>query len=148
MRLSSRGRYGLRALHRLALNWDSGTTLSLRDIAREEDLSETYLSQLFVLLRRAGLVESRRGVTGGYRLSRAPELIRMGEVLTALEGDVSVSCDRDVCMPASCGAAAAPCVPSKSSCATKDMLALLQSRINGVLDSVSLADMLREEAQR
>ncbi|HRO14546.1 MAG TPA: Rrf2 family transcriptional regulator [Paracoccus sp. (in: a-proteobacteria)] len=87
MKLSTKGRYAMVALVDLATSKDSLTTLA--DISKRQDISLPYLEQLFVRLRRAGLVESVRGPGGGYRLSRQPELIRVSEVLGAVDETVS-----------------------------------------------------------
>ena len=88
MKLSTKGRYAMVALADLALA--SGSELvSLAAIAKRQDVSLPYLEQLFVKLRRAGLVEAVRGPGGGYRLTRAPEAIRVSEVLEAVEETVS-----------------------------------------------------------
>ena len=88
MKLSTKGRYGMVALVDLALQ-PADTLTSLADIAERQDVSLPYLEQLFVRLRRAGLVESARGPGGGYRLSRPATEIRVSEVLSAVDETVS-----------------------------------------------------------
>jgi Rrf2 family iron-sulfur cluster assembly transcriptional regulator len=88
MKLSTKGRYAMVALSDLALARE-GTLLSLAEISRRQDISLPYLEQLFVKLRRAGLVESVRGPGGGYRLARAPSNIRVSEILGAVDETVS-----------------------------------------------------------
>ncbi len=88
MKLSTKGRYAMIALVDLALA-ERGALVSLSEIAARQDVSLAYLEQLFVKLRRAGLVESVRGPGGGYRLARAPDAIRVSEVLQAVEETVS-----------------------------------------------------------
>ena len=84
MKLSTKGRYALIALVDLAQEAQDGL-VSLGEISDRQDISLAYLEQLFVKLRRAGLVESVRGPGGGYRLARDPALIRMTEVLEAVD---------------------------------------------------------------
>jgi len=131
MKLSTRARYGLMAMHQLALNEGNGP-MSLNTIAEKEQLSVAYLEQLFSKLKKAGLVKSVRGAKGGYILSRPPEEIKIGEIIHTLEGDMELSCctgdeniqcDRD------------------NVCSTKHMLDFFQSEIEEVLDSKTLADM-------
>ena len=87
MKLSTKGRYAMVALADLALA--SGDDLmSLAAISKRQDISLPYLEQLFVKLRRAGLVEAVRGPGGGYKLARAPEAIRVSEILQAVEETV------------------------------------------------------------
>ena len=88
MKLSTKGRYAVVALADLAAA-SAGTMVSLAEISRRQDLSLPYLEQLFVKLRRAGLVTSVRGPGGGYRLARAPEAIRISEVMAAVDETVS-----------------------------------------------------------
>lgn len=87
MKLSTKGRYAMVALVDLATAGEGLTTLA--DISKRQDVSLPYLEQLFVRLRRAGLVKSVRGPGGGYRLARAPETIRVAEVLGAVDETVS-----------------------------------------------------------
>ena len=88
MKLSTKGRYGMVALVDLALQ-PADTLTSLADIAERQDVSLPYLEQLFVRLRRAGLVESARGPGGGYKLSRPATEIRVSDVLSAVDETVS-----------------------------------------------------------
>ena len=88
MKLSTKGRYGMVALVDLALQPESALT-TLADISERQDISLAYLEQLFVRLRRAGLVESARGPGGGYKLSRPATEIRVSEVLAAVDETVS-----------------------------------------------------------
>ena len=88
MKLSTKGRYAMVALVDLAIAKSEDLT-SLSEISARQDISLPYLEQLFVRLRRAGLVESVRGPGGGYRLARTPETIRVSEVLEAVDETVS-----------------------------------------------------------
>lgn len=88
MKLSTKGRYAMVAMADLALQ--SGDALTnLTEISKRQDISLPYLEQLFVKLRRAGLVESVRGPGGGYRLARAPSEIRVSDVLEAVDETVN-----------------------------------------------------------
>ncbi|MHA6267828.1 Fe-S cluster assembly transcriptional regulator IscR [Aliiroseovarius sp. CAU 1755] len=88
MKLSTKGRYAMVALADLAMQ-DEGVLLSLTDLAKRQDISLPYLEQLFVKLRRAGLVDSVRGPGGGYKLARPASDIRVSEILTAVDETVS-----------------------------------------------------------
>lgn len=88
MKLSTKGRYAMVALADLAQSADQGL-VSLGEISKRQDVSLPYLEQLFVKLRRAGLVESVRGPGGGYRLAKSPDAIRVSEVLEAVDETVS-----------------------------------------------------------
>ena len=88
MKLSTKGRYAMVALADLAMQ-PEGQLLSLSDLIRRQSISLAYLEQLFVKLRRAGLVESARGPGGGYRLARPATEIRVSDVLAAVDESVS-----------------------------------------------------------
>jgi len=87
MKLSTKGRYAMIALTDIAL-LPSDQLATLSDISRRQDISLAYLEQLFVKLRRAGVVESVRGPGGGYRLAKSPESIRIFDVLAAVDETV------------------------------------------------------------
>ncbi len=101
MRISTRVRYGVRLMLELALHNNQGP-IFLKDIARKQDISEKYLSQIIIPLRTAGLVKSFRGAHGGYELQRPPEEITLRDVVEALDGEFTLveclanpeACDR------------------------------------------------------
>lgn len=88
MKLSTKGRYAMVALADLALA-KADDLVSLAAISKRQDISLPYLEQLFVKLRRAGLVEAARGPGGGYKLARSPDAIRVSEILEAVDETVS-----------------------------------------------------------
>src|SRR5215218_1128454 len=88
MKVSTRGEYGVRAMVALAKNYGEGP-LSIAAIAKQSSVPYAYLEQLIVPLRRAGLVESKRGAQGGYRLTRPPDQVVVGEVYRVMEGPVA-----------------------------------------------------------
>ncbi len=88
MKLSTKGRYAVVALADLALQ-PSGSLVTLAEISKRQDISLPYLEQLFVKLRRDGLVESVRGPGGGYKLAKSPSDIRVAEILAAVDETVS-----------------------------------------------------------
>ena len=94
MKISTKGRYGLRALVELTA-CSSGQAVPLLRLTETQTLSQNYLEQVFQTLRKAGIVTSIKGMNGGYLLARAPEEITVREVLEALEGKFSII-DRDV----------------------------------------------------
>lgn len=92
MKLSTKGRYGLRALIDLA-QYSEEEAVSIASIAARQNISESYLEQLVAKLRKAGLVVSIRGAQGGYRLARPSDTISVGDILRALEGNLeAVEC--------------------------------------------------------
>ena len=92
MKLSTKGRYGLRALIDLA-QYSEQEAVSISSISQRQNNSESYLEQLVAKLRKAGLVKSIRGAQGGYRLARPASTISVGDILRALEGNLeAVEC--------------------------------------------------------
>ena len=89
MKISTKGRYGLRALVDLAL-FSEGGHVSLASIAERQDVSSIYLEQVFAILRKAGFVKSVKGAQGGYLLCEQPKDIVIGRVLRVLEGDLLI----------------------------------------------------------
>lgn len=89
MKISTKGRYGLRAMVDLAV-YSGGEHISLKSIAERQNISEGYLEQVFSVLRKAGLLLSVKGAQGGYALADSSERISVGAVLRALEGNLSV----------------------------------------------------------
>lgn len=132
MKLSTRGRYGLMAMHSLAQNYGKGP-LSVNSIAEEEQLSVAYLEQLFARLKQRGLVKSIRGAQGGYLLTREPKEIPIGQIISALEGEMAFSC---------CTKEEEINCSREHECSTKQILDRVQSEVDEVLDSMTLADML------
>ena len=129
MKLSTKGRYGLMAMYRLMESYGDGPQ-SINNIAMKENLSESYLEQLFSLLKKAKLIKSTRGVNGGYSLAKDPKEIKIGEIIEALEGNMELSCcQKDVVCPKS------------EECPTRDILDVVQFKIENVLDSMTLEDM-------
>jgi len=134
MKLSTRSRYGLRAMYDLAINQNG--PVSLKSIAQRQDISEAYLEQLFASLRRAGLVVSSRGAMGGYELARPSSEISIGEILNALEGSTSI----------------ADCVGGEgcknaSFCPSHPVFAKIQQAIDGVLQSMTLENMIEQNSE-
>ena len=89
MKLSTKGRYGLRAIVDLAENSEDGP-VSIQSIAKRQDLSDKYLEQLLGKLKKAGLVKSIRGTQGGYQIEGDMADISVGDILRALEGDLTL----------------------------------------------------------
>lgn len=140
MKLSSKARYGLKAMCYLAeQNQTSDCAISLSAIASEIGVSEKYLEQLFATLKKSGLVCSLRGAGGGYILSRQAEDISVGEILRALEdGLVIVDCVSGECSK-QCGTLAG------CECATHSVWNKLYKAINGCLDEMSLASVIARD---
>lgn len=134
MKLSTKGRYGLKSIFELVLHEDRQEPLPLKYIAERNGLSELYLEQIFAKLKKEGLVKSVRGAQGGYYLSRSSDEITVGEVLRALEGPMVPSeCVLDG--SEHCGT---------DFCATKSVWKRIKDSVDQVIDTMTLGDMLRE----
>jgi Rrf2 family cysteine metabolism transcriptional repressor len=131
MRLSTKGRYGLRALLDLALHQDEGPVL-LKDVARRQEFSLPYLQHLIAPLIAAGVVKSTRGVGGGVSLLKLPSEIKLSEVVQPLEGCVT---------PVDCINNPALCHRSPF-CATRDLWGEMKDAMSQVLDSTTLQDLV------
>lgn len=135
MRLSTKGRYGVKAMVDLALHSSEGQ-VALKNIAERQDISENYLEQLFATLRKAGLVKSIRGAQGGYVLSQNPQNITVGAILRALEGSLA---------PVDCVVETDPVRCNRSEkCVTKLIWEKIRDTVNDVVDSITLADLVEE----
>lgn len=131
MELNTKGRYAVTAMAELAQAAD-GAALALSSIADRQVISLAYLEQIFLKLRRAGLVESARGRTGGYRLARPARDIQIAEIMTAVEEDMRMT---------RCGADAATCLPGRR-CITHGLWNALSDHIEGFLRTVTLQQVI------
>ena len=139
MKISTKGRYGLRALVDLAAN-DNSRATPLREISERQNISEQYLEQLFASLRKAGIVKSVRGAHGGYLLNDLPENITVKDVLTALEGPLApVECVLKENGKRECS--------SGSDCVTYNLWLKMKESIDQLLESVTIA-VLKAEYQK
>ncbi len=136
MKLSTKGRYAMVALADLAQSSDGGL-ISLGEISKRQDVSLPYLEQLFVKLRRAGLVESVRGPGGGYRLAKSPNAIRVSEVLEAVDETVSA-------MHTGAGASGGSC-GSKAQSMTNRLWESLSANVYVFLHQTRLSDVIDNE---
>jgi Rrf2 family iron-sulfur cluster assembly transcriptional regulator len=131
MKLTTRGRYAVMAMVDLAKN-GAEKPISLSEIAERQNISLSYLEQLFARLRQANLVESTRGIHGGYLLARSPGDIRVGEIVAAADGILKAT---------RCTAMTSGCMQGEK-CQTHDLWAALGHQVNFFLNSVSLRDVL------
>ncbi|WP_206812670.1 RrF2 family transcriptional regulator [Paradesulfitobacterium ferrireducens] len=139
MKLSTKGRYGLKAMFDLAQHFGEGP-ISLKSIAERQDISEHYLEQLISGLRKAGLVKSVRGAQGGYVLGREPGKMTIGDVIRVLEGPIA---------PVDCVAEEDPeCCSKADYCVTRTVWEKVRDSIAEVLDSITLEDMVKDSKQK
>ena len=137
MKVSTRGEYGVRAMVALAKHVGD-RPVSIGVISKESAVPYAYLEQLIVPLRRAGLVDSKRGAHGGYTLSRPADQIRVGEVYRVMEGPVApMDCVSENEADRTC-----PLIPG---CQTRPVWVKVRDSIIDAIDSITLADLI--EAQ-
>lgn len=139
MRLSTKGRYAVMAMADLARReHEAARAVALADIAARQEISLSYLEQLFARLRRRGLVKSARGPGGGYRLARPAEVTTIAEIVHAV----------DEPLRATRCTAGKGCMIKGGRCLTHDLWADLGDRIEDYLASVSLADVVGGRLRR
>ena len=136
MKLTTKGRYAVMAMTDLARHSD-GSPLTLAEIAARQDISLSYLEQLFAKLRRGGLVRSVRGPGGGYLLARSAEAIRISDIVLAVDEPIRAT----RCQPGS----PVSCQGVKGRCMTHDLWEELSNHIVLFLSSVSLADVVDQQ---
>lgn len=134
MRVSTRGEYGMRAMVALAHHYGNGP-MSIAAVSRASAVPTAYLEQLIGPLRRAGLVESKRGAQGGYQLTRSPEMVRVGEVYRVMEGPVApMECVSENVEDQVC--------PLIEGCETRPVWLAMRDVMAATLDSMTLADLI------
>ena len=139
MRISTKGEYGIRAMLELAQRQGQGYIQS-SDIAAARRIPESYLYQLLITLRKAGLIRSRRGPQGGHMLSRPAERISMAEVVLTLEGPIEpVSCvEADVVEDC----------PFNETCVVRDVWRRITDATRAILEQTTFADLAAQEQAR
>ena len=140
MKLSTKGRYGLRALIDLAVHSQGGTPVSIMSISARQDLSERYLEQLMAMLKKAGIVRSIRGAGGGYVLARDAGDISVGDVLRALQGKLDPVDCAGLDPGGECRAA--------DSCVTKYVWKRINESINRTVDEIRLDQLVAESRKK
>ncbi len=137
MKISTRGRYGVRILLDLALN-EQETPRMIREIAESQKISEKYISRLIIELRRAGLVQSVRGSRGGYRLAQRPADLTLLKIIETMEGPIRlVEC---LSTPEYC--------QQSDDCVARSVWDLVNHDIRQKLESLTLQDLLDRLAQK
>lgn len=132
MKISTKGRYALRLMMDLAEN-NTGSPISLKDVAKRQDISDKYLEQIISILNKAGYVRSVRGAQGGYMLKMEPQNYTVGMILRQTEGSLApVSCIEDdeiVC-------------DRQQQCVTSIVYKKINDAISGVVDNITLQDLV------
>lgn len=135
MKLSTKGRYGLRAMIDLA-DFSEEMPQSIANIAARQSISDSYLEQLMAKLKKAGLITSIRGAQGGYVLARPRDTISVGDILRALEGDLS---------PVKCsGLKGEDGCQGSNSCVTRNVWKRIDDSIQSAVDSIYLSELVED----
>ena len=131
MKISTKGRYGLRILMDLAIHQSEKPRL-IRDIAKSQQISEKYISRLVIALRKAGMIRSIRGVNGGFHIAMKPEEITLLDVIEVMEGPLSI---------VDCVKAPKRCAMHEN-CAPREIWCKLNDDIRSLMRQTTLADIL------
>ena len=134
VKLSTKGRYGLRALIDLA-QYGEKEAVSIQSISARQQISDSYLEQLVRKLKKAGLVTSLRGAQGGYRLAKPAEEISVGDVLRALEGSIEA---------VSCQEGENPSCVGKDLCVARYVCQKVNKSIQETVDSIMISQLVEE----
>ncbi len=135
LKLSTKGQYGVRAMFELAKNFENGP-LSIKEIAKRQGVSVSYLEQLLNKLRKSKLITSQKGPGGGYVINWKPEEISVGMILNSLEGPVAIT---------QCLDPAAKGCKRIDGCVARLLWKSLGEKIEDFLDTIHLDDLLKEE---
>ena len=133
MRITKKGEYGLRALVDLALNHGKGMR-QIHDIVREEDIPEKFLEQILILLKNAGFIQSKRGIGGGYFLSKSPDEIFLGDVIRLIDGPLA---------PLECVSTEHGNCPREITCGIRSVMLDVANAAAEILDRVTLGDVCK-----
>lgn len=139
MELTTKGRYAVMALADLVAHGGADRSVPLADIAKRQDLSQSYLEQLFARLRRAGLVKAVRGPGGGYRLARTSDEVSVSVIVAAVDEEIRVTaCEKGALLG---------CQGRQARCITHDLWAELTVHIDQFLTTVTLADIVADRVR-
>lgn len=133
MKLSTKGKYGVRAIFEVARHYGKGP-ITIKEIADRQGISFSYLEQILHKLGKAGLIESVRGPSGGYLLARKPSALTIGDIVRALEGPIALSHCLEPGESGDCNQA--------DDCVAKIVWAKVGAKIEEALDSISFDDLL------
>lgn len=133
MKITTKSRYAIRSIFALVMMGGDEKPIALTQIADHEDISRKYLEQIFIKLKKAGIVEGSRGAQGGYMLAKAPNTIRLKEVIYAMDGPVNIS---DCTQEESCD--------NFSNCGINWLWSGLKETVDTYLDNITISDLKRQ----
>ena len=133
MKMSSKARYGLYVAVELAKRYSDTDVVSVALLAQCTGVTEKYLEQIIAMLKKADIVHSNRGATGGYKLARAPQNISVGEILRVLEDNLQIV----DCIHKDCA--------NGCNCVSRNLWTKLNENINSYLDTISLQQLVEDK---
>ncbi|MDI6762631.1 MAG: Rrf2 family transcriptional regulator [Thermodesulfobacteriota bacterium] len=131
MKITRKGEYAMRALVDLAQNYRKGLR-QIQDIVREEEIPGKFLEQILIILKNAGLLQSKRGIGGGYSLNRPPDKISIGEVIRLIDGPLA---------PLGCVSSGHASCSKEITCGIRSVMVDVENATAEILDRVTLADI-------
>jgi len=131
MKITKKGEYAIMALIDLALNYNKGLR-QIKDIVKKEEIPEKFLEQILVILKNAGLVQSKRGIGGGYYLNKPPEKISLSEVIRVIDGPLS---------PLECVNSQNKNCPKQITCGIRSVMIDVENATSEILDRITLAEV-------
>ncbi|MBN2104583.1 Rrf2 family transcriptional regulator [bacterium] len=134
MKITYKGDYALKAILDLSYRFDMGRVVPLADISRRQNIPEKYLEQIMLILKRAGYVESKRGIGGGFLLQKSPKAITVGEIVRLIEGPVE---------PIACGDAVYNCCGEEETCAFREIWLKVTRAITDIVDTVTFEQIMK-----
>ena len=136
MKLTAKARYAVIAITDIAVTSDNDAAVSLSDISVRQDISLSFLEQLFGKLRKAGIVESVRGANGGYVLKRATKDLSIGDVMRAVDEEVQTK---------RCGESGLGCTTKGAKCLSHDLWQAMEDHIEGFFTATSIQDVIDQK---
>lgn len=140
MKLSKKGEYGIKALVKMAINYEKKVNVTLiNEIAEGENLPQKYLEHILLTLKNGGMLVSKRGVGGGYSLSKSPEEITLGQVIRIIDGHLA---------PMSCVSQSRPVkCPDETSCGLYGVMLQVRNAISEIVDNISLKELAKKTVE-
>jgi len=137
MKISFKGDYALKAILYLAHHYTMNRVVPIAEIADENDIPRKFLEQIMQILKGAGVVDSKRGIAGGFFLRKAPEKIRLGEIVRLIEGDIE---------PIPCAKKPPQvCCDDLATCAFKEIWVKVTMAVTDIIDGVTFADIMERQ---
>ena len=137
MKISFKGDYALKAILELAPLYNSGAVLPLTEIAIRNDIPLQFLAQIVLVLKGAGYIDSKRGISGGFYLKKDPRSVTMGEIVRLIDGDIE---------PIACAKMnAEPCCIEIETCVFREIWVKVTKCITDVVDTVTFADLMQRK---